>query len=83
MSPPSSFVFACLSANNYIYRLNALTREHTLKILFRLALDETVMNDGAVCSETRRAIPALFGQSRSSALPEANVCLPITLLVGW
>ncbi|KDB22789.1 hypothetical protein H109_05290 [Trichophyton interdigitale MR816] len=58
--------------SNVAEKLNALTREHTLKILFRLALDETVMNDGAVCSETRRAIPALFGQSRSSALPEAN-----------
>lgn len=83
MSPSSSFVFPCLPANNCIRRLNALTREHTLKILFRLALDETVMNDGAVCAEARRAIPALFGQSRSSALPEANVCLPITLLLSW
>ncbi|OAL63699.1 hypothetical protein A7C99_6098 [Trichophyton rubrum] len=63
-------VLALLS--NVAEKLNALTREHTLKILFRLALDETVMNDGAVCAEARRAIPALFGQSRSSALPEAN-----------
>ncbi|EFE31150.1 uncharacterized protein ARB_02019 [Trichophyton benhamiae CBS 112371] len=63
-------VLALLS--NIAEKLNALTREHTLKILFRLALDETVMNDGAVCAETRRAIPALFGQTKSSALPEAN-----------
>ncbi|EFE39452.1 hypothetical protein TRV_05849 [Trichophyton verrucosum HKI 0517] len=63
-------VLALLS--NIAEKLNALTREHTLKILCRLALDETVMNDGAVCAETRRAIPALFGQTKSSVLPEAN-----------
>ncbi|KAF3491403.1 uncharacterized protein GIQ15_00920 [Arthroderma uncinatum] len=53
-------------------KLNPPTREHTLKILFRLALDETVMNDGAVSAETQRAIVSLFGDPEP-ALSGLNV----------
>ncbi|KAK2875585.1 hypothetical protein FQN49_001590 [Arthroderma sp. PD_2] len=53
-------------------KLTALTREHTLKILFRLILDEVVMSDGAVFSEIQRTIASLFGEPEP-ALPGLNV----------
>ncbi|EFQ98330.1 hypothetical protein MGYG_01363 [Nannizzia gypsea CBS 118893] len=72
--PPAArrFLLSVLALlSNLAEKLNALARERSLKILFRLVLDETVMGDGAVRVNTLRAISALFGQSER-VLPAVN-----------
>ncbi|KAM5473397.1 hypothetical protein MauCBS54593_002191 [Microsporum audouinii] len=74
-SPPlnnRSLLSVLTLVSNLAKKFNALTREHTLKILFRLVLDEVVMNDGAICAEAQQAIASLFSES-NAASPGLNV----------
>ena len=47
------------------YRLNKHTREHALKIILRLALDEVAMRDCLVSFGTRNALTSLVGDSEN------------------
>jgi len=59
------------------YRFNKHTREHALKIILRLALDEVAMRDCLVSSGTRNALTSLVGYSenRETDLTVSDSCL--------
>lgn len=56
--------------------MNTDTREHTLKLLLRLSVDDGVMSDGAVCIGTQQAIVCLLGES-DRVLPDLIVWWPL------
>ncbi|KAL1955585.1 hypothetical protein VTO42DRAFT_8388 [Malbranchea cinnamomea] len=65
--------------NGISNKLNYLTREHLLKILLRLVLDEQCMSDCSVCVATQNAIISLLRESDDPltdlSLYEVSVCL--------
>ena len=62
-----------IRASNTRFRLNYTTREHVLKILLRLVLDEKCMDNSAVCVAAQDAIVSLFKESEDQ-LTDLSVC---------